>query len=196
MEQSAQHHPLWDAFKEGNKSAFSAIYQKYGGALTNYGLRILPDTALIEDSIQDLFVDLWNRRQHLSRTSSVKLYLFKALRHRILKNKRVSHSAEMEPLDHHTSLFKESSYEENCIKGQMHSEQIRNLHESLSKLPVRQREAINLRYFHQFSNEEIAAIMEITYPSACKLIYAGLKTLTATLKLAVMQLIFVCSFVA
>jgi hypothetical protein len=45
MEQSAQHHPLWDAFKEGNKSAFSAIYQKYGGALTNYGLRILPDTA-------------------------------------------------------------------------------------------------------------------------------------------------------
>ena len=186
MEQSAQHEILWDAFKEGNKSAFSAMYQKYGGALSNYGLRIVPDTALIEDSIQDLFVDLWNRRQHLSSTTSVKLYLFKALRHRILKNKRISHSAEMELLDDHSSLFKESSYEEDTIKSQMHADQMRNLHESLSKLPARQREAINLRYFHQFSNEEIAAIMEITYPSACKLIYAGLKTLTATLKLAVM----------
>ena len=194
MEQSARPHDrLWDEFKEGNKSAFSAIYQKYGGALSNYGSRIVSDSALIEDSIQDLFVDLWNRREYLSRTCSVKFYLFKALRHRILRNKRMSHSADMEPLDNYLSLFKESSCEDDSIKVQTQSEQIRRLHDSLSKLPARQREAINLRYFHHFSNEEIAVIMEITYPSACKLIYAGLKTLTATLKLAVMQLIFACS---
>ena len=185
MGQSAQHSKLWDAFREGNQSAFSAIYQKYRSALSNYGSRIVSDTALIEDSIQDLFVDLWNRREYVSRTSSVKFYLFKALRHRILRNKRNSHSANMEPLDKHVSLFTESSYEEDTIKVQLQSEQIRHLQNSLAKLPPRQREAINLRYFHYFSNEEIAAIMEITYPSACKLIYAALKSLTASLKLVV-----------
>lgn len=186
MEQSAQHDRVWDAFKEGNKSAFSAIYQKYIRALSNYGSRIVADTALIEDSIQDLFVDLWNRREYVSRTSSVKFYLFKALRHRILRNRRMSHSADMEPLDNYLSLFKESFFEDDSIKLQLQSDQIRHLHDGLSKLPPRQREAINLRYFHHFSNEEIAAIMEVTYPSACKLVYAGLRTLTATVKLAVM----------
>ena len=195
MKQSAQLDALWDAFKEGNKSAFSAIYQKYGGALSNYGSRIVADPALIEDSIQDLFVDLWNRREYVGRTSSVKFYLFKALRHRILRNKRESHGVVMEPLDNYLSLFKEPSCEDESVRIQTQSEQITHLHRSLSKLPERQREAINLRYFHHFSNEEIAAIMEITYPSACKLIYAGLKTLTATLKVAAIQLVFACSVV-
>jgi RNA polymerase sigma factor (sigma-70 family) len=187
MEPSQQFDQLWDAFKGGNKSAFRDIYQIYGTPLFNYGSRITSDTALVEDSVQDLFVDLWNRRRHLSRTSSVKLYLFKALRYKILRNKKISHDDKLEHIDSHISLLKNASYEDDYIELELRSMQLQHLRDSLAKLPARQREAINLRYFHDFSNEQIADIMGITYSSGCKFIYAGLKTLAENFKVAVMH---------
>lgn len=38
----------------------------------------------------------------------------------------------------------------------------------------RQREAIQLRYFHNMSNEEVVYIMGVNYQSACKFIYTAL----------------------
>ncbi len=193
MKHSIHHDKLWDAFKEGSKTAFGEIYQKYAALLLNYGSKINSDNSLIEDSIQDLFVDLWNSRKKVSRTSSVKFYLFKALRYKIIRNKSISHSDEMEPLENYMSLLKNSSHEDHCIEMEVQSFQMKRLRDTLAKLPARQREAINLRYFHNFSNEEIAGIMGINYPSACKFIYAGLKKLTENLKMSVMEiLIFLC----
>ncbi len=189
MTYSTQYDALWDSFKEGDQSAFSAIYQTYAPLLLNYGYKVSTDKALIEDSIQDLFVELWNSRKRVSRTSSVKFYLFRALRYKIVRNKKSSRSEVMESLDGHTSFLRSSSCEDHWIELEVHSFQMKHLRDTLEKLPARQREAINLRYFHNFSNEEIAGIMGITYPSACKFIYAGLTKLTENLKVSVMKIL-------
>ena len=63
------------------------------------------------------------------------------------------------------------------IDEEVYQLQISQLQTSLQKLPKRQQEAINLRYYHDFSNEEVAQIMGVNYQSACKFIYTGLRFL-------------------
>lgn len=176
MQPAYQYEPLWESLKEGDKAAFAEIYNKHIIVLLNYGSKISPDSALVEDCIQDLFIELWQRRAHLSSTTSIKFYLFKALRNRICRYKgtRINGS---ESFDGHLLLAKESSYEDRIIQMEVESFQMRHLREKVEELPPRQREAINLRYYHNFSNEEIAQLMGVTYPAACKFIYAGLKKL-------------------
>lgn len=195
MKYSAQYDELWDSFKKGDQTAFSEIYKSYAPLLLNYGSKISSEKDLIEDSIQDLFVELWSSRKRISRTSSVKFYLFKALRYKIIRNKKTSHAEKLRFQDNYTSsALKGSSHEDHYIELELQSFQMKHLRDTLAALPPRQREAINLRYFHNFSNEEIARIMNITYPSACKFIYAGLKKLTENLKMSVMDvLLFTCA---
>lgn len=180
----------WEAFKGGDRKVFELIYRTYASILVHYGLKITPDAMLVEDSIQDLFIELWKSRAQLTSTSSVKFYLFKALRFKIQRNKKTSHSEQMDPIEDYLSLLTSSSHEDNYIHNEIQILQLANINATLEKLPLRQKEAINLRYYHQFSNEEIAQIMDINYHSACKFIYAGLKNLKDNLKLSSMTLSF------
>lgn len=180
MKSPFQYEKLWDAFKEGDREAFAQIYQKHVIVLLNYGSKICSNNAMVEDCIQDLFIELWQRRENVSSTTSIKFYLFKALRNRIHRHNS-RRLAERESLDEHFISLNDTSYEEKIIQMEVESFQIKQLREKVDQLPARQREAINLRYYHDFSNKEIASLMGISYHAACKFIYAGLKNLVENL---------------
>lgn len=174
---------LWHAFKQGDRSAFESIYRAHAHDLVNFGYRVTNNRTVIEDCIHDLFVDLWQRRDFLSHTTSIKFYLFKALRNKILKQVRSNEligslipEDDLEPIN---------SYEHSLIDLEARSEQLAHLYEMINALPERQREAINLRYYHNFSNEDVAEIMGVNYQSACKFIYTALRKLKENLKIAV-----------
>lgn len=59
----------------------------------------------------------------------------------------------------------------------------RQLRVGYQQLSPRQQQAIDLRFIHNFSNEEIARIMDVNYQSACKFIYSGLKTLRLVVRI-------------
>ncbi len=173
-------HFIWERFKSGDRASFAEIYKNYAPVLISYGHKITSDVELIEDSIQDLFVELWKSRERLSSTNSIKFYLFKALRLKIYRN--LSNGATMNSLDSSTAVLQTESREHFIIQIEAEFLQTRQLMEVLGKLPPRQQEAINLRYLHDFTNDEIAAIMGISYNSACKTLYAGLKNLKENMK--------------
>src|SRR5687768_3370984 len=80
-----QEQSIWNAFKRGEWHAYSRLYEEYYRRLNNYGYKFTRDVALIEDTIQDLFVKLWTNRETLSTPPSVKNYLYKALRHSLFR---------------------------------------------------------------------------------------------------------------
>src|SRR5579871_4559292 len=75
----------WLQFKGGDREAFAAVYRQHILFLIAYGLRLCPDRHLLKDQIQELFVELWHSRQNLASTGSVKFYLFKALRYKLIR---------------------------------------------------------------------------------------------------------------
>lgn len=182
----------WQAFRNGSKEAFATIYHEHVRDLLNYGYRVTSDRRLIEDSIQDLFYELWNSRERLSETTSIRFYLFRALRNKIVRNARSR--GDHITLEGETGQLLQSSHESYLIGVEVQSFQMEHLKDLISKLPARQREAINLRYYHNFSNEEIARIMGVNYQSACKFIYSALKSLKLNLQVSISSWLFFIIF--
>ena len=159
----------WDAFRQGNESAFIFIYQSYFDVLYVYGFSIVSDSNLIKDTLQDLFIDLRERRQYLGSTDSIKFYLFKCLRRRLYKevSKRSAFKDSLDsiPADFQFIL----SYEAQLIDRQ---------NDAIVKLSRRQREIIYYSFFEGFNYVQIQEIMELeNHQSARNLMYKAIKEL-------------------
>lgn len=160
---------LWSAFKAGSKVAFEEIYRREIQGLIVYGKKICYDQDTVQDAIQDLFIELWNSKSRLSETDNIRFYLLRSLRNKL--SKKLPSPTEIDFIE------AEPSIEFQILSNETEEERTKYLKEALSKLTKRQQEAINLRYYHELSNEEVASIMGLNYQSACKLIYSGLKFL-------------------
>lgn len=163
---------LWKAFKAGSEPAFGQIYRREIQALINYGKKLTPDTVLLQDAVQDLFLEIWNSRSRLANTDNIRFYLLRALRNKL--SKKIPATLIAEPKEEEIS---EPSVEFFLLENEDRNSRLARLEKALQKLSKRQQEAINLRYYHDLSNEEVARIMGVNYQSACKFIYSGLKIL-------------------
>lgn len=171
---------LWQAFKAGNREAFDIIYRTHISLLISYGYKLTNNRSLIQDCIQDLFVELWNNRSNQTQVHSIKHYLLKSLRHKLIRSFRTDLN---ETLEESQLPADPVNFESDFLQREATNQQTLQLDLVLSQLPKRQKEAIYLRYFEELSNEEVAQVMGVNYQSACKFIYTALKTLREKLKL-------------
>ncbi len=72
----------------GDKSAFGEITERNYAALHHYGTRFTSDRDLIKDCLQDLFLEIWERRHSLSHIEAIKPYLFQSLRNNLIRRVR------------------------------------------------------------------------------------------------------------
>jgi RNA polymerase sigma factor (sigma-70 family) len=172
---------LWSKFKQGDGDAFTSLYNKYITKLYNYGLRICPDNSLIEDSLHDLFVELWKNRAGIGQTTSVKAYLYRGLKNRLIKNiqkeRKLSHTACDDTFEIAFSI------ESAVIAEETSAEQRRNLLKAINDLSPRQKEALTLRFFDELSYHEIASVMVLPVKSVYMLIYRAIGWLKENMKL-------------
>jgi RNA polymerase sigma-70 factor (family 1) len=67
-----------------SESAFTEIYNRYWDKLLFVAALKLQNTAMAEEVVQEIFVDIWNRRERLSITVSLEAYLSVAVKYRII----------------------------------------------------------------------------------------------------------------
>lgn len=169
---------LWQAFKRGDRSAFETLLHQYYPLLLNYGIRFCRDKDFVKDSVHDLLVEIWNRREHLGDVVSVKSYLLQALRKNIIReSKRLKWFREADKLSDDHEFDVEFSIETYLISREIETESLQKLQSELDKLTKRQREAIFLRFTQDLSYEEIANIMAINYRSVINLIHEAIKSI-------------------
>lgn len=77
---------LLAALQKGHKEAMGIIFDQYYTDLYHYGRRVCNDPAQVEDSIQELFVQLWQKREEAGKIARLKPYLLGALRNMLLKS--------------------------------------------------------------------------------------------------------------
>ncbi len=168
---------IWERFKNGDLLALEEIYRTYVKSMARYGRKITHNHELIQDSIQDLFIELWKNRQNLADTTHPQYYLFRALRNKLAKaHSRQSFVSESELRLASGSL--QAEYVELEIMAREVEVQTRNTLKSLlEQLPLRQQEVIHLRFYHNFSYEQIAELMTMNYQSVLNLMQRALKAL-------------------
>ncbi|WP_221409477.1 RNA polymerase sigma factor [Marinoscillum furvescens] len=168
---------LWMAFQAGDRAAFEQIYSTTIGFLTNYAMRVVSDKQLVQDAIQDIFVELWNKRENLGKVNSIRFYLMKAVRRDLIRKKiKQDKNTPMDLFRRSVTEF-QPSYEMMKVKDEESSEKILKMKAMIEQLTPRQKEVLYLKYFSNLTNNEIAEILEINVQSVYNNIYRALEVL-------------------
>ncbi|MGB3850028.1 MAG: sigma-70 family RNA polymerase sigma factor [Tunicatimonas sp.] len=165
---------VWKRFREGDQPAFSVLYRHHYASLYFYALKSTGSTYQAQECVQDLFVNLWNRREGLSEVQQVKPYLFKALRS-LLHRRSMSTYEDLNSEEGNYAL--QFSPEDFLIQRESSAYRQETLATVLNGLPPRQREAVYLKYYEDLTYQEIADVLSINYQSVVNLIYRALKQL-------------------
>lgn len=171
---------LWLAYRSGDNEALGVLAQRYYGALRRYGMKFLVGESVVEDCIQDLFLDLWQNRERISQTPSVKFYLFKAIRHSILGHMRYQQRfASEESLDWDTSLPENFNAESLLIEQETLNGLVAQMRTQMDALPKREREALFLRYYEDMSVADISGLMGVNRQSVSNFLQKGITRIRA-----------------
>lgn len=172
---------LWDAFRSGEEQALILIYERNFDRLYAYGLRVTGDECLVEDAIQELFIDLKNNRHRIRETDSIKFYLFKCLK-RKLHREAAKWLYKREDLDAQPSFDFTLSHEQFLIDRQMDEETINRLNQAVEKLSPRKKELIYYFFYEGLDYTQIQDLMGLqNIKSARNLLYKALDFLRESL---------------
>ncbi len=190
-----QEQALWNEMISGNKKAFENLYKQYFQVLISYGFRITQNENLIEDAIQEVFISLWNNKSQLSEVSEVKFYLFRSLKNRIVRQLERDIFDKSEDIDTYLDFLISISDEQKKIDLEQSDAELDTLQKAIAHLPLRQQEVINLKYYHDFTLDEIAKLMDVNKQSVSNLLFRSYATLRSILKSWTISLFFFKYFI-
>lgn len=149
---------IWQKFKSGDRQAFLTLYDQYFPVLFRYCRQITPATQLIEDTIHDLFVSLWERRHHLSEVQSIKPYLITSARRLIIQQLKKDPGEEL------TDKLSIPPFE-LIINTTVPCD----LAQALQELNEKQREVLFLKFYNGLSYQEISEVMNLRLDTVYKI---------------------------
>ncbi len=169
---------IWEKFRAGDRRAFEIIYSEYVDALFAYGSRITHHRALLEDAIQDLFIEMYTYGGKLRKPQSLEFYLYKSLKriiYRKLKEKyRFTHPDQL------VELF-ELKFPVEEMEPDDQEERIRPLQDELTNLNPAKREILFLKFNSGLTYKEIGELLRINPDTVKKQVARVLKLLRGKL---------------
>lgn len=176
---------LWNDFRNGDKSAYAAIYTSFFPVLLSYGSRICKDKELVQDCIQDLFIELSRCRQNLSATTSVRYYLYRCMRRRIalkVSKSRRERVVLLESDGDDSLSVVILPIEFQKIELETAEERRHEILRALQLLTKKQRKVIQLRFYENMSHKEIAHRMSIHIDTVYNLISKATHSLRSIMR--------------
>lgn len=163
---------LWMSAMQGNKDAFGILFHRHYSFLYQFGLKICADVPTLEDAIQELFTELWQKKQG-SEVASVRAYLVQGLKYKLYKAYRTK--MQQNKITKADEIF-ELSPDTFLIKREEDAERTKKILDTLNALPPRQKEIIYLKIYKELSYEEISVAMNLNYQVVRNLLCQALKT--------------------
>jgi RNA polymerase sigma factor (sigma-70 family) len=164
---------LWQQFLDGDLAAYAVIYKKYFVVLLQYGCKITTDKDLVKDCVQDLFIKIWNNRERLTVTTSIKYYLFTSLRNKLLDYLRSNRHRLTSSFSVHTDhMIEEIAVPE--LGDVTKKEQVLK---AITRLSKYQQSLLHMKFNEERSNIEIADELGITIQSVYNAMFKTLRFL-------------------
>lgn len=180
----------WSRFKSGDKDAFQLIYDHFFERLFQYGCKLIGNTELVEDCIQELFLKIYTNKSQLSETNSVEFYLLKAMKltiyGKLRKEKRLVFNRG------ETDEFKLEFLLETEEPEDIDHQRIELILKSLNDLSPSAREIIYLKFYSDLDYQQIGDMLGIKPDSAKKQVYRIVSSLRSILKDFPLELLVVC----
>lgn len=165
-------------------SVFEALFKQNYTRLKQHALRFVESEAEADDVVEEVFYELWKKRDEVDFGPSVVGYLYRATASRslnVLRHKGVA-EVRIEALEEISALRLENMAHEQELSMAERNEIFKAVNEAMDKLPDKCREVFKLRYLHGLRNKEIADVLDISVRTVEAHLYNALLHLRKKLK--------------
>lgn len=136
--------------------AYRELYNTYYRSLVMYAMHFVPQQDVAEDLVQELFINLWNKRMSFLSYPSFVTYLYSSIR-----NASLNYLKHLDVRQHYAEEVMESNQQPQEVETEIVNEEVfRRLYDAIERLPPKCRE-IFLMAMDGKKNEEIAHELDI-----------------------------------
>lgn len=177
MQQDFTDKELQELLLTDSDRAIVLIFKRYYSYLCKVVYKIIPDRNLVEDLTQDVFYELWRKKEQLSVTASLRAYIRRAAVNKSLNFIR----------DQKVKFADEEKYpmvrsKEPSATQQMEADELQGkIDRTIDSLPARCRIVFVLSRFEDMSYSEIADQLDISVKTVENQISKALKILRESL---------------
>jgi len=159
---------------QGDRLAYTEIFERYSMLLIAHAYKLLADQDAANDVVQDVLLNLWQKRERLDLNTSLSAYLYTATRNRIFNRK--SHQKIVDRYADTMIAYMEGTHT-NSDDFVREKELTAMIEKEIRALPEKMREVFILYKMEDLSYKEIADRLGITDRTARQQVYNALKIL-------------------
>jgi RNA polymerase sigma-70 factor, ECF subfamily len=170
---------LMHRLRDNQTAAFAVLYERHVGSVFGLAYRIVRDRAAAEDVTQEAFVQLWRHREaYAPERGAPRAWLMTIARNRALDSLR-RRAGRLEPLGNEHELREAAERTEDEA---LRRDEAATLDAALRRLPEAQRTVVELVYFAELTQAEIAAQLRVPLGTVKSRMRLGLRKLASGLE--------------
>lgn len=178
-----------EQLSQGNQKAFDDLFTNYYKGLCLFARRYLYNLETAEETVQDVFVKFWEKRNQLGNITSIKTYLFTSVRNAcidIIRKDNVRKKYANEVLKNSSDI-----YEPEFIPDHSLSEKIK---EAVQQLPKQRKKIFIMNKTYGLRYKEIAEKLDLSPKTVENQMGIAIKQLRGLLKDCMPVLLFFINF--
>ncbi|HNX55390.1 MAG TPA: RNA polymerase sigma-70 factor [Prolixibacteraceae bacterium] len=150
---------LLQQFKANDKNAINLLYERYSKRLYSFAYAYLKTEMDALDVVQEVFINVWNKRNNLRNDTNLEAYLFTVTKNSIITifRKKISEKQYFEHLKNVAILYHSDT--EDSLDYQVLSERLSEL---VTQLPEQRRLIFKMSKEKGMSNKAIAEELHIS----------------------------------
>ena len=147
-----------ERIREGNATAFEQLFLRYGKAMIVFARRIVKDSDIADNVVQDVFIKIWTHRSTLDPSKNIKAYLYKATR-----NQAINWLRRKDVERRHAHELQSRKDSAKTPEDEWRRKEVRAaIQDAVQQLPERCRLIFSMNRFDRLTYAEIADVLDIS----------------------------------
>ncbi len=166
----------WKRIQNGEEKALNELFDETAASLCRYAFQISGDLFLAEETVQDVFVRLWEHRRSIIIQGSAKAYLYQAVHNEsvnsIVKQRTLKNSVSEIVSDESWQMIEDNYQVDDFVIEHLEAEDTgKIIDQIIDELPSQSRQIFILSRFDNKSNLEIASQLNVSISTVKTQIY-------------------------
>jgi len=175
--------------QSGDHAAFTEIYNRYWETLADAAYQRLHSREDAEEIVQEIFVNLYIRRQEINPKSTLEAYLKTALKFKVID----AYRAQQLHYNHIDKLIIETQEHPIASDDQLDTKELKKrILQATGRLPEKCREVFIMSRFEQLSHQEIADKAGISVSTVKKHLHRAMDSLRKEFRSNEFDIMLVC----
>ncbi len=164
------------SIRDGDPMAFRQVFDACYESLCHYAFTIVRDADEAEDTVQSMFLKIWEKRSDLDIKQSIRSYLFRSVYNQCMNH--IEHNTVKEKHRNHMTVDMSAT-----VAPQVFVDELENkVREAIDMLPPQCRTIFLMSRYEEMRYSEIAAKLNISVNTIQNQVCKALKILRDTLK--------------